>query len=145
MRSRWASSGASFRVLHEGGGAVVRRGPGDEARVWTGFCAAFDRYAREADRHGLTARWRSLVADVRAGRATATDVRLLLAELAERRGHLEDFVGRDGTLPAPADEDVAATAYACPQELCHRRDALGPAGPVPHCPAWGLDMVDPVR
>ncbi|WP_433261780.1 hypothetical protein ACQPZF_27750 [Actinosynnema sp. CS-041913] len=121
----------------------MRRSPGDESLVWTRLCTGFPEYAAEADRFGIGGRWRDLVDGVRRGTARAREVRLFLAELAERRGHLEDFAGRDGTWSVTTEEDAAPGAYACPAGRCRRRDAVL-LGPPPRCAAFDRAMVDPI-
>lgn len=121
------------------------RGPGEESLVWTGLCARFHETAREADRYGLGQRWRELLAGVRRGVVRAGEVRVLLAEVAELRGHAEDFTGRgDERWPLTRPEDASGTGFACPGGLCRLRVAVSPFEPVPRCAVLDRDMVDPL-
>ncbi|MFC6087833.1 hypothetical protein [Saccharothrix lopnurensis] len=120
------------------------RGAGDESLLWSGMCERFATLAQEARRYGRDAWWDRVVASSRRGSADVRDARALLADLAELRGHLLDFGGRDGEWPVTSARDAAHDAHACPTRLCRRRSVAPPGAPAPRCALLDRPMTDPL-
>ncbi len=115
----------------------------EEQSGWAEICAGFHdiRYAAAI---GFQEQWKECVRETQDRRGSLDRWRALVAEIAKAHGLDTDFTGRNGASGDVARDmeaffGKAAPSFACPMDVCSRREPPRTTG-APKCDLFDVDM-----